>query len=458
VLAVWAGRNQHPLLETACNDDSNGGQSQLALSLSQGREYFISITGKATPLSKASGVATLRMTTPPSNDHVAQALEITTLPYENQQNTGGATVDDMSPSCAPKNTGVWYQFTPEKDYANVTFSTIKSSYDTVISIWIKDTEVACNDDVVIIEEQSRASQVSLPLSANVTYLINVGSAYEESGNLRLKVTEGKADFSIATQPANQNIVTGQTATLSVILADSQNTLITDPMGDLWGYATASPLIFQWYQGNVGDVTTPVGTNNSTLVTPILNNSTRYWVQIANSTGQVNSIAAAVMVGDTPLPPDIPVEIPHNGVGIDSNYQEIPTTANFTGLVTKSLEQPIALSTITQQDDVFIVGEITVDPQHIGQTADILTVGIYQTDSSLGVYMRNDIVWQEWHDWNIAQLTAAQTEITLTDKVEVPIFTGNFAQMHGNYDVYIGYRLKSNADLIYSGESIQFTVD
>ena len=462
VLTVWAGKNQHPLLETACNDDSNGGQSQLALSLSQGREYFISIIGKATPLSSDSGVAILRMTTPPSNDDIAQALKITALPYENQQNTGGVTVDSISPSCSPKNAGVWYQFTPEKDYANVTFSTVKSSYDTVLSVWTGNenptTEIACNDDVVTTEEQSRASQVSLPLSASTTYFINISSAYEETGHLSFKVIESKVDFFIATQPLDQNISLGQTATLSVVLNDSKDKLIIDPMGDLWGYATASPFTFQWYQGNVSEITTPIGTNSPIFTTPPLDRSTRYWVSVTNPTGRINSIAAAVMVGNTPLPPDIPVEIPHNGVGIDINYQEIPTTANFTGLVTKSLEQPVALSTITQQDDVFIIGEITVDPQHIGQTADILVVGIYQTDSSVGVYMRNDVVWKEWHNWNVAQLTAAQTSIILTDKIEVPIFTGNFAQMHGNYDVYIGYRLKSNANLIYSSESIQFTVN
>lgn len=459
VLTLWTG-DKYPLTEVNCNDDQNGGQSQLVATLTQNKQYLISIAGKSSPLASDRGVTILRINSPPSNDDVAKALSITALPYEHQQNTGGATIDAISPSCAPKSAGVWYQFIPAQNYANVRFSTIGSSYDTVISVWTGEsqptTELACNDDANTPEEQSRASQVSLTLTANTIYYVNVSSAYEETGNLIFKVIEGKVDFNIASQPIDQQIAVGQTVQLKVELNDSQNTVITDPLGEGWGVAASFPFTFQWYQGNINDTTNPVGTNTPIFTSSPLHESTRYWVRVTNATGQLDSIAATITVGDTPLPPD-PV-VPTNGIGLDTTYHPITTTANFTGLVTKSLEEPTHLARITQSDDVFITNTITVDPQHIGQKADILIVAIYVTNSFMGIYMRNDAVWEEWHDWDIAQLTAAQANITLTNTIEIPIFFGNFAQMVGNYDVYVGYRLKSNADLFYSSESIHFTVE
>jgi formylglycine-generating enzyme required for sulfatase activity len=82
---------------------------------------------------------------------------------------------------------------------------------------------------------------------------------------------------ITTQPVSKTIVGGSTATLTVNASGS------------------SPLTFQWYQGSVGKTTTPVGTNSATFTTPVLTETTTYWVRVSISTGSVDSTPTTVTV-------------------------------------------------------------------------------------------------------------------------------------------------------------------
>ncbi len=83
--------------------------------------------------------------------------------------------------------------------------------------------------------------------------------------------------SIATHPVGSTIATGYTATLSVTAA---------------GFPVPT---LQWYQGNSGDTSTPVGTNSSSFTTPALTTTTSYWVRATNSGGTADSNAAIVTV-------------------------------------------------------------------------------------------------------------------------------------------------------------------
>lgn len=83
--------------------------------------------------------------------------------------------------------------------------------------------------------------------------------------------------SIATQPLGRTINGGQTATLNVVASGS------------------APLAYQWYRGESGDTSAPVGTNASTFTTPALLATTSYWVRVSNSAGSASSTAAAVTV-------------------------------------------------------------------------------------------------------------------------------------------------------------------
>jgi hypothetical protein len=86
---------------------------------------------------------------------------------------------------------------------------------------------------------------------------------------------------ITTQPSSTTIVTGQTATLSV------------------GASGTATISYQWYVGNSGDTSSPVGggTGASVNVSPASNTS--YWVRVSNSCGTADSNTATVTVTTNP---------------------------------------------------------------------------------------------------------------------------------------------------------------
>lgn len=82
---------------------------------------------------------------------------------------------------------------------------------------------------------------------------------------------------ISAQPAATTIPGNTTATLSVVATGTV------------------PFAYQWYQGNVGVTSTPVGTDSASFTTPNLLATTSYWVRVSNSMGSVDSNAALVTV-------------------------------------------------------------------------------------------------------------------------------------------------------------------
>ncbi|MEW6364629.1 MAG: leucine-rich repeat domain-containing protein [Acidobacteriota bacterium] len=84
---------------------------------------------------------------------------------------------------------------------------------------------------------------------------------------------------ILTQPSDQTISSGQSATLSV------------------GATGTAPLHYQWYKG--AGTGTPVGTDAPSHITPPLTANAEYWVQVVSACGSVNSSLAIVTVQDTP---------------------------------------------------------------------------------------------------------------------------------------------------------------
>ena len=131
---------------------------------------------------------------PPPNDNFANAINITTLSFNDVQDSSGATTEsaDPTPPCANQftvaqgNMGghpngayntIWYKFTPTFS-ANLNVDTSGSSYDSVISIWTGSAgslvNVACNDDInpgIVLQSQLQG----VPLTASTTYYIMVSS-------------------------------------------------------------------------------------------------------------------------------------------------------------------------------------------------------------------------------------------------------------------------------------------
>lgn len=86
-----------------------------------------------------------------------------------------------------------------------------------------------------------------------------------------------------TQPLSQNVNTNATVTLTV--TTTSNTTVT----------------YQWYRGEVGVTTNPVGTNSPSFTTPALTQTTSYWVRATNNCGATNSNGATLTVGQACLP-------------------------------------------------------------------------------------------------------------------------------------------------------------
>jgi len=86
---------------------------------------------------------------------------------------------------------------------------------------------------------------------------------------------------ITSQPSSTTIVTGQTATLTVTAS---------------GTATLS---YQWYTGNSGNTSSPVGgaTGTSVTVSPV--STISYWVRVSNNCGSADSATVTVTVTTNP---------------------------------------------------------------------------------------------------------------------------------------------------------------
>ena len=118
---------------------------------------------------------------------------------------------------------------------------------------------------------------------------------------------------IITQPAGQNITPGSKVTLNVS-------------------ATGDPtetLVYQWYQGQPGDTSRPVGTNSSSFTTPAINETTTYWVRVSNRFGYADSIAATLTIPTADTPADGPA------------VAAVPTTSPDAKFIIKQVDKALA---------------------------------------------------------------------------------------------------------------------
>jgi hypothetical protein len=120
--------------------------------------------------------------------------------------------------------------------------------------------------------------ISVAISADGRTAI-VGAWADDSavGAAWVYVANGCATPSVNGQPQNQSIQSGQTATLSVTATGT------------------APVSYQWYQGDAGDTSTPVGSDASTFTTAPQASTASYWVRVTNACGSADSATAMVTV-------------------------------------------------------------------------------------------------------------------------------------------------------------------
>jgi len=436
VLSLWSG-SQHPLTEVACSDEINGDpQSLLSLEAEKDNSYLIRVSGNISAGQPVPETGTLlfNISSPPSNDLPENALEITALPYSHSQLTTSAGHEDQeeSASCAPSGASVWYRYTATADQS-VSFSTDKSNFDTVMSVWKNEdnelTEVACNDDGISDDVQTQISQTTLSVTKDSTYLISVAGVSEATGALVFSAKVVENDLTITSQPQSQTITVDDTVTLTVEASG------TDPKE------------YQWYQGSTGDTNQPVGSNSASFTSDALNSSTEFWVSVKNITGEVNSDTAIITVETTTTD--------SNGTGISAAGITLATTANFTAELVK--DGVLLDGTASTEDDISLTMSVSVDSAHLGETAELILVAGYQFDqeSDLLFFMRGEEI-NQWNLWSgvMGDLTAVNTIDSLVDSFDVTIHTGNLP--FGELLIYAGYRL-TNGSVFFNGVPVAIAV-
>lgn len=125
-----------------------------------------------------------------------------------------------------------------------------------------------------------------------------GHAVQKDFTIRVTAAPPAA---IATHPAAALINSGQSTTLTVVA-----------MGQ-------APFSYHWYQGSSGDTSAPVGTDSASFTTPVLTDTTSYWVKVTNAVNPTGAdsntatvtvrqpaaittqpVATAIMAGETAL--------------------------------------------------------------------------------------------------------------------------------------------------------------
>jgi hypothetical protein len=113
------------------------------------------------------------------NDDLDDALEISSLPYNNVQNTKKATtaLDDPTMTCvgSQKYKTVWYKYTATENGV-MTVNTFGSGYDTILGVWtgsrgsLRSVAGGCKDD-----SGGQQSKVSFGVAAGTLFYIEVAS-------------------------------------------------------------------------------------------------------------------------------------------------------------------------------------------------------------------------------------------------------------------------------------------
>jgi hypothetical protein len=340
---------------------------------------------------------------PPPNDNFANAINVTTLTFNDVHDSSGATTEstDPTPPCvqqftsAQGNTGgqlngryntIWYKFTPVFP-ANLEVDTIGSNYDTVLSMWTGSAgslvNVACNDDIVQgVNIQSQLSGV--PLTAGTTYYIMISSFGPPDPNP--VALGGKSQFNFSynggfNPPAN---VTSLSPTS--VASGGPTFTLTANGGAFFNGAT---LFF----GGIQEVTTFV---SATQVTATINASDyalpgTYPISVANpgpGGGSGTGVNFTVALGTYPIPSLNSIS-PNSVIGGGPNFSIFASgndfapdaVLNFNGVAkATTVNGPQALYATVTAGDIATAGTFPVtvtNPSHVGGTSNALQFTVAQ---------------------------------------------------------------------------------
>lgn len=162
----------------------------------------------------------------PANDHLADAVLVTSLPYRNARSIAGATrqTGERSTSCTTSTATVWYELRLPAE-TEVVLTTSGSTYNTSVAVFRGSsrtfsalTFVDCVNDL----GTQQLAALGFTAAANTRYFIQVGSASGSTGRLELRITTGKQILVPETRVAD---VTSVHARIVVARDDSETEVI-----------------------------------------------------------------------------------------------------------------------------------------------------------------------------------------------------------------------------------------
>ncbi|WP_424314217.1 immunoglobulin domain-containing protein, partial [Haloferula sp.] len=132
---------------------------------------------------------------------------------------------------------------------------------------------------------------SVTLSDEGEYSLTVTNDYgvAQSGSIAFSV---EAPAAVALSPESVQILSGTSTTLAATTYGSPT------------------LTNQWYEGSLGDTSSPVGIDSPVLTTPVLTESTSYWLRVSNEFGSDDSDLVNVTIV---YPPEITSQVPSTEV-------------------------------------------------------------------------------------------------------------------------------------------------
>jgi outer membrane protein assembly factor BamB len=199
VIGIFTGSSVSSLSPVASNDDGTpgGGISQLSFSATAGTTYQIEVAGK----NGVSGIAALRIASPPANDAFASAQVVAGNPANGSFSVLGTTLYATTEGGEPSPTGaggghtVWYAWTApvSGQYELAAFS---STLDMVSAVYTGTsvaglTLVGANNNEASNDEDSL---VPFTATAGQTYYFQVDNTDASGGNFTVLVNNAAWQF------------------------------------------------------------------------------------------------------------------------------------------------------------------------------------------------------------------------------------------------------------------------
>ncbi len=164
---------------------------------------------------------------PPPNDDVEDAIEVGSLPFAHEMNTGDASLQYQEPAfCRGIETTVWYRYTAE-NAATISIDTLGSDFDTVLAAYrlngalpVGLGTIGCTDVI----DPTQGEQLQFPVEAGETIYIQASGYYSFTGRLRLNIRE-------LTVPANDHFADAQVIDSMPFSAEFESAGATREVGE-----------------------------------------------------------------------------------------------------------------------------------------------------------------------------------------------------------------------------------